>query len=375
MGLKSLQAFPEGVGVALPDSLPECMRDKDGFHSHFLVEVCANAVYDKKPSTSELRHLENYPDDLYTRGGHDYVQEVRGPFGETWKDAFDVYTAASAFYIPKNGYWVGDSVTAQGIHLPPDGWSVPDWYADNQPYKAVILAFRLPTSYEDFPLLALDTTLPIRAIYFPLLFKDTRYSNLSVLTQIDFQLKDHVTLENTERDIPPMEITPDLTRGLGFLPFCLILDWCPLMCSLAIPHDRLPPGPHPCYKFVRLCSPQTAGQQFVDNSKELDLIAPKGSGSRYVWMDEYHSKNDGIQYTFVPPTESETFDLVKSLVATGLGFIPFVGPLLAIAWDVAVMSLKEPEKFRSLMDLSPDGMKWLKLQWQFLEKLLPSLEL
>ena len=369
-----LQALPEGVGVAQPDSLPECMRTEEGFHSHFLVEVCANAVFNKRERLRELVYLENYPHIPLTRGGYDYVQDIRGPI-DAWtiKDAFNVYTATSAFYLPKEGDWVNDSVTTQGIHLPPAGWSVPDWYANKQPYKSVILASRLPTSYEQFPKLALDTTLPIRAIYFPLLFKDNRYSNLSALTQIDFYWKDRVLLESTEGE--PMLIEPDQTRGLGFLPYCLIMDWCPLMCSLAIPPDRLPSGEHPCYKFIRLCSPKKAGLQFVDNFQELDMITSNGAGIRHVWLDEYHSKNDGIKFTFARPTESESFGVVKSLVATGIGFIPFVGPLLAIAWDVAIMSLKEPEKFKSRTDLTPEGINLLKLQWKLLDPILPSLKL
>ncbi|KAM3497884.1 hypothetical protein MY10362_008780 [Beauveria mimosiformis] len=372
----ALRAFPEGVGAAQPDSLPECMRTEEGFHAHFLVEVCANAVYNKRERLRELSSLENYPDTPLTRGGYNYVQDVRGLW-DSWtiKPAFNVYTAASAFYLPKEGDWVHDSVTAQGIVLPPKGWSIPDWYADKEPYKSVILAFELPKSYEKFPRLALDTTLPIRAIYFPLLFKGSRYSNLCALTQVDFHWKTQLTLQNTEPGVSGMDIYPDKTRGLGFLPYCLILDWCPLMCSLAIPDDRLLPGEHPCYQFIRLCSPKKAGQQSVNNFTEMDGIGANGAGCRYVWLDEFHSKNDGIVVEFPRPTESESFGLVKSLVATGIGFIPFVGPLLAVAWDVAVMSLKEPEKFRSQTDLTSEEMSWLKLQWKFLDPVLPSLRL
>lgn len=366
---------PEGIAYHAPASLPSCMHDQDGFYSHFLVEVCPNVAYDWREHQSELKPT-NYP-----RGNMDVVHEVNSMFGPrwVWKHAYAYYHSTTVFHLKRDGNT--GTVADTGFYFPPKGIDRNSWVRENP--KAILLAFKLPSSYEEYPYLGLDPTLPIRAIYFPLIYRDVHSTNECVMAEIAFHRRISLPLRlKTPIQFtwvnPPVTIThfPVATHnpaqlGVGFIPYCLVIDWWAVMISLSIPPNELPTDRkhHPCYDFIQLYDPKTVGY----NTYPIQVIGSQGLGSNWVWMDTYHSLNDGISYTFAPTERSQTITLLKSYGPTALGLIPVLGPFLAIAFNVAVTSLTTPEELREAMQLKSNGSKVAKIQWSILKQILPAL--
>lgn len=50
------------------------------------------------------------------------------------------------------------------------------------------------------------------------------------------------------------------------------------------------------------------------------------------------------------------FDIIQSITALALGFIPAAGPLLSIAFTIGISAITDPETFKAenILKLSPD---------------------
>ncbi|KAF4443760.1 hypothetical protein F53441_11363 [Fusarium austroafricanum] len=273
-------APPEGSGVMRVDSLPEVMR-------------------------TERPRLP--PRGLYP--------QKCAPL----KDAIAYYASTSVYHVEDGGGWKSGGTRAL-FHSTDYSYS---WIRG--PNKAVLLAFPL-ADYRRYPRLVIDTTLPVRGLYFPQLFSEPYYQGLCQVSQVLF------------------------------------------------------------YKHDAIYIPFTAGN-FQENTQCLDANSVGGHGGPpyhqishanfgpyHAWMDAHISKNEGIEYVFKPADENTLQGIIKTLVGSALNLIPFVGPLASISWFLIFDAITDPDKMRELGNLTGVETDILKMQLKEIAKLVKGLK-
>ncbi|OKL58175.1 hypothetical protein UA08_06833 [Talaromyces atroroseus] len=364
-----LFADPEGNGVCSNDSLPECMQTPEGFYQYFLVEVCPNHAYGWYSHTDERRKVTP----PYPRGNWD-GDDGTGIFNLNVQKGYSFFHSTTVFHLPKDGWYKKDYHAEKPVWFPPvNNTNTHSWLSENP--KAVLLAFPLPKSYVETPYLGLDPTLLIRALYFPMQYSDAHYPKMSRLGQILFYKKDNLDLDEfgkrwsaiKDGKTSSQQLSAK-TFGLGYMPYCLIIDYWPVIMSLGIPRDRIGERDHPCYDYIKIWNPNTVG---FDYGLDCWRVEPKESGKRFCWLDYYHSVNDGISYEFKPAEKSQAIEWVKGLGSEALSLVPVVGPLMTIAWDVAVNAIAKPDEFSKLAGLKSDAIGLLNIQIEIFKNLFP----
>lgn len=363
---------PEGSGIFRNDSLPECMRTEAGFYSHFLMEIVPNAIYHQTWSYKDLKK-PGFP-----RGDYKYRNSPL-------KDAIAYYTSTAVYHVEENGRWKAGGTRAL-FHTSDYSY---DWI--RSPNKAILLAFPL-ADYRRYPRLLIDTTLPVRGLYFPQLFNEPHYNGLSRVAQILFYKHESIYIPNWagtfKKDADwnvPSSLIPlakgeyhQMSGDKGLHYFndkCLDIRVAELMLALAIPDYNLKfieissflrISEHPAFQYMNHLSPSTAGGT---GGAPYHQISKADFGHYHAWMDAHISKNEGIKYQFQPSDENTLKEILKNLVGTALGFIPFVGPLASISWNLVFDAIDNPDKLSSLGNLTDTEKSILEMLLSEVKKL------
>lgn len=381
-------APPEGSGVLRVDSLPEVMRTEAGFFSHFLIEVVPNAIYHQTWKQKDLK------DPGFPRG--DYTRK-NAPL----KDAIAYYASTSVYHVEENGGWKSGGTRAL-FHSTDYSYS---WIRG--PNKAVLLAFPL-ADYRRYPRLVIDTTLPVRGLYFPQLFSEPYYKGLCRVSQVLFYKHDAIYIPFTsgsfEKDAQWHPSVGFIThkgdrhtmsgdKGLHYFgDKCLDIRIAELMIALSIDmRDMNPieipiglpvtpiPGveqqkvyEHPAFQYMNSLGASSVGGH---GGPPYHQISRNDFGPYHVWMDAHISKNEGIEYVFKPADESTLLGIIKTLVGSALNLIPFVGPLASVSWSLIFDAITDPDKLRELGNLTGVETDILKMQLKEISKLAKGLKI
>ncbi|KAK5992023.1 hypothetical protein PT974_05419 [Cladobotryum mycophilum] len=352
---KQLYVDPEGTGSCITQSLPKVMRSESGFYSHFIVEVCPNAIYSQE---WKFNNLKRPP---FPRGNAVMRNAVA-------KDAISYYASTNVFYATDD-----TSRTKYNHYRALFYEKAYNWY--REPDKAILLAFPL-SDLEEYPNLVIDPTLPIRALYFPQLYYDPNYSNMSRLGQICFfKHEGSFPMQFAHRGsstTSTVYVNISKKEGLGYIDHCLVVPLKEVMLSLAIPAmfaKRGPEGRHLCYSYIKLwpaSAVSDSGHQYA-RADENDF---------HMWMDDYITINEGIEYEFKPlESQNKWVKIFTDLISTALRFIPIIGPLAAMSWDITLRAINHPEEFASETGMTADGKNLLKIYAPLFKQMLRSSDL
>ncbi|KAL4725695.1 hypothetical protein ACLX1H_007846 [Fusarium chlamydosporum] len=366
-------SLPEGSGVMRVDSLPEVMRTEAGFLSHFLIEVVPNAIYDMQWHPKDLKR-PGFP-----RG--DYTTK-NAPV----QDAIAYYASTNVYHVEEHGGWVSGGSRA--------------WIRG--PNKAVLLAFPL-ADYRRYPRLVIDTTLPVRGLYFPQLFSEPHYEGLCRMSQVLFYKHDFIHIPtkaanfqevahwDQETAVPLWGELYKMSDDKGLHYFedrCLDIRIAELMLALSIDSNLLqfieipflsPPHKpsqnssekwskyeHPAFQYMNSLSPHEVGE----GGAPYHQIPKDDFGPYHAWMAAYISKNEGLQYVPGPTDKNILEDVIKTLVGSALNLIPVVGPLASISWSLIADAITDPDKIRELGNLTDVEADIVKLQLEEVAKLV-----
>ncbi|KAL8791872.1 MAG: hypothetical protein Q9195_005534 [Heterodermia aff. obscurata] len=192
----------------------------------------------------------------------------------------------------------------------------------------------------------IDWLNPFRAIYFPLAHQaGAEFEDLCVYLMIDFRLRQGVQMRNHVGDF--VSLTFDRERGLTYrhsdtLCFDLkgIYDYLILPQQLRAPEKGLYRTATPGEELITLLDNRmprrtsavtTIRRQFV---RHIDLVT-------------VINDNFGVDVTWQPYQHSVwVFDFLIHVTEIALGFVPGVGPLLAVSFSIGMQIIIDPDGFR-----------------------------
>ncbi|KAM0553094.1 hypothetical protein ACHAPJ_007642 [Fusarium lateritium] len=200
----------------------------------------------------------------------------------------------------------------------------------------------------------IDATIPLRAIYFPVSqTTDQAFQNLCTYVVIDFRHRTQLDIINLTGQFQRIGVTPH--SGLGWRDD---LTWGfkipDIITYLTIPHKLRNPDQGLFRTKVRgdelvVCA--WSGRTWRSSISTLH----HGDFFREMDLANILSATFGVEVGWRPYQYSSFLkNLVIQVVGLGLGFIPGVGPILSVAFGIAVQLLQDPKSFshENVLDLS-----------------------
>ncbi|KAG8673660.1 hypothetical protein FPOAC2_07114 [Fusarium poae] len=261
-------------------------------------------------------------------------------------------------------FWVGESrdrspANMLAMHSHPNSlnWNECRDHNNGAPRKYILRPIQI--QHRNTEWLWIDATVPLRAIYFPVAHQtDQAFSNLCTYVVIDFRHREQVQLI----DIHGRSSVVINTTSHGGLGRSDHFTWGfhipDIIAYLTIPHKLR----NPDYRL------------FNSKNRRDDLVvfAPSSlawrSNSSVIRHPDFFREIDfanvlsatfGVEVGWRPYEPSNFLrNLIIDLVNLGLGFIPGVGPLLSVAFGIAVQLLEDPDSFRleNILELNQAAM-------------------
>jgi len=248
-------------------------------------------------------------------------------------------------------FWVGESkekdpqrMLAMHSHRNSLNWNECRDLRNGGPRKYILRPIQIQSSETEW--VWIDATIPLRAIYFPVTQRtDQAFDNLCTYVVIDFRHRDSVQITDYNgNQTTRYPVTPH--AGLGRIDGATWGFHAPdIIAYLSIPHKLR----NPDYRL------------FQSKNRRDDLVV--SATSRLQWTSTTHaihhtqflreidlakvlSATFGVEVGWRPYEPSRFLrDLIIRLVDTALGMVPGVGPLLSIAFGIAVQALEDPHSF------------------------------
>lgn len=205
------------------------------------------------------------------------------------------------------------------------------------PNKVVVMPFQLG----DEKYMYMDLTVPVRAVYFPLAYQcDENFQDLCSYLMIDFRMRESIDFSGTTFECSS---THGLTKDNWF--WTVGFDLQGLYGYLALPHQLRNPD-------FGLYEARTDGDELIWIRWNTDIGDTKSETKvnfdREMDLAKVVSANLGVDLVWTPyEFSSWAVELFTSLTEFALGFIPVVGPLLAVDFTITVTALTDPDFFES----------------------------
>ncbi|KAF5245230.1 hypothetical protein FAUST_1885 [Fusarium austroamericanum] len=248
-------------------------------------------------------------------------------------------------------FWVGESksknpeiMTAMHSHPNSLNWNECRDLNNGGPRKYILRPIKIQSSETEW--LWIDGTIPIRAVYFPVAQQtDQAFANLCTYVVIDFRHRGEVDIMDY-RGFNFNKFPVTSHAGLGWREnFTWGFHVPDIIAYLTIPH--------------KLRNPDQRLFKAKDRRDDLVVCAPSSIAWRSTFTVIHHpdffrqidyanvlSATFGVEVGWRPYEPSNFLrNLVIDLVNLGLGFIPGVGPILSVAFGIAVQLLEDPESF------------------------------
>jgi hypothetical protein len=212
------------------------------------------------------------------------------------------------------------------------------------PRKYILRPIQIQSSETEW--LWIDATIPLRAIYFPVAQRtDQAFNNLCTYVVIDFRHRESVEITDYRGNYATRyPVTSH--AGLGRMDGATLGFHVPdIIAYLSIPHKLR----NPDYRLFRsknrrddLVVSATSWLQWTSTAR----VIHHPDFFREIDLAKVLSATFGVEVGW-RPYEPSTFlrDLIIRLVDTALGMVPGVGPLLSIAFGIAVQALEDPHSF------------------------------
>lgn len=201
----------------------------------------------------------------------------------------------------------------------------------------------VPLGTEEF--VFIDMTQPIRAVYFPIAHRtEESVPNLCTYLMVDFRLRDTVQLRHPF-DGRGRTIRTNSTWGLGYAVYHTLGIHIPSLVE-SISWPRQMRGEH-----ADLYRSNPGGQETIFFLYDTDIAAPRfhimTRFVRDIDLVTVISAHQGIDITY-RPFEYRSFvaQALREIISFGLGFVPGVGSLLSISFNVAFVLITEPDRFK-----------------------------
>ena len=203
-----------------------------------------------------------------------------------------------------------------------------------------------PVPLIDARYMLIDWLNPFRAIYFPLAHQaGPGFEDLCVYLMIDFRLRQGVQIRNGAGSLVPLAF--DRERGLTYrhhdvLSFDLkgIYDYLILPAQLRAPEKGL-------YRTERRGDELITLWDRTRPSPGSPLTTTRRQFVRHIDLVTVINDNFGVDVTWQPYQHSVwVFDFLIHVTTLALGFVPGVGPLLAVSFSVGMQVIIDPDGFR-----------------------------
>ncbi|KAF4339488.1 hypothetical protein FBEOM_6609 [Fusarium beomiforme] len=296
--------------------------------------------------------------EYYWNGWRATGQRERSHARSTWAHGTPQGTSTTRF-----GDWthffVGESRTKSPdnmlrIHSHPNSlnWNECRDHNRGGPRKYILRPVRIYNTNTEW--LWIDATIPLRAIYFPVSQRtDQAFPHLCTYVVIDFRHRGSLQMRNLQGQL--QTFTLDSYNGLGWRDD---ITWgfnIPnIIAYLAIPHKLRNPA-------YNLFTPKSHGEELV-----VCATADRRWGGNTSVLQHQNfirqmdfanilSATFGVEVGWRPYQHSSFLrDILVSLTQLGLGFVPGVGPILSVAFGMAVQLIIDPDSFSrdNILDLS-----------------------
>lgn len=201
----------------------------------------------------------------------------------------------------------------------------------------------VPLGTEEF--VFIDMTQPIRAVYFPIAHQtEESLPDLCTYLMVDFRLRREISLQHAVVG-GGLFIRTDHTWGLGYhVHHTLAIHIPSLIQSISWPRQMRGEN-------ANLYQPIPPEQATIFHVWDADIAPPRSHTMtrfhREIDLVRIISAHQGIDITY-PPFRFRNFiaDALRQIISFGLGFVPGVGTLLTISFNVAFVLITEPDRFR-----------------------------
>jgi len=326
-------AYPEGEvffarsGLATPQPNGYRAENMSHFHSHIMVEYIWNLPADHASQAANSPHGHTHP-----RSGYRIVR------GSWWNTDYGTWTHLPFSYGPTEG-----NIQRRVQHnLCVNG----NIFRDQERGAAVQVKFMtmpMPTSAERW--VWIDMLAFIRAIYIPVAWSaDANYPHISTWVQINFAVNGTRSIWRGGNQF--LNHTTNVTRGLGVhRNSTLGLDITGLTQLLCVPRAMRNVNVY-SGRFVKISNRTSLRTNPLLHtfSEEYDFdwttVARANFGLDLMW-------STGQRGFWI-----ENF--LRNVLTIAVGFVPLVGPLLAIAFPLAWTAIVNPDDFMTeLRNLAP----------------------
>ncbi|GKU07876.1 unnamed protein product [Fusarium langsethiae] len=308
--------------------------NKNHFYSHVLIEYYWNGW----AATNTISRF--HPRSVWSHGQNQGLPRTR--FGD-W-----------------DRFWVGESkdknpsnMTAIHSHPNSNNWNECRDLRDGGPRKYILRPIQIHS--KDAEWLWIDGTIPLRAIYFPVAQQtDQAFPNLCTYVVIDFRHRGEIDIIDF-RGRPHHKLSVTSHGGLGWRDTMTWGFHIPdIIAYLAIPHKLR----NPDYRLFKskdreddlvVCAPSTVAW------RSSSAVLQHPYFFREIDFANILSATFGVEVGWRPFEPSNFLrNLLISLIDLGLGFIPGVGPILSVAFGIAVQLFEDPESFslENILDIN-----------------------
>ena len=203
----------------------------------------------------------------------------------------------------------------------------------------------VPLGTEEF--VFIDMTQPIRAVYFPIAHRtEENLPNLCTYLMVDFRLRSEITLHHPTNPSGNRLYRPDRTWGLHYDVYHTLGIHIPsLIESISWPRGLRG-------ERANLYQSIPRGQETIFRLFDTDIrqrnTSARSNFVRLIDITTVISAHQGIDITYRPfAFRSFVADAIRQIISFGLGFIPGVGSLLTISFNVAFVLITDPDQFRN----------------------------
>ena len=286
-------------------------KDKAAFYGHALVEYVWNRPF-------YMHDWAKHPDPRASTNSpptqsHPRCSRITDKVAGWWTDEY-WWDKTCILFTDRDGTTVRRK---HEIHNCPNAWQYKDWQAGG-PSKVCIK----PIPLGDEPLMFIDLTLPIRAIYFPVAHQsDEAFEDLTTYLMIDFRLRKSVHIISAT-SYTSVDWTCDTTIGLGFhWDYSLRVDIAGVYTTLGLPRQLRNPD------YTLFLAPADTPIMVVSMSD----ISNTSTLTGFPWDDQMDlaaliSGNFGVELTWRPYEPNHWLaNLARNLIEFGLGLIPVAG--------------------------------------------------
>ncbi|RFN51848.1 hypothetical protein FIE12Z_3902 [Fusarium flagelliforme] len=248
-------------------------------------------------------------------------------------------------------FWVGESkdknpqrMLAMHSHLNSGNWDECRDLRNGGPRKYILRPIQIKSRETEW--VWIDATIPIRAIYFPVTQRtDQAFDNLCTYVVIDFRHRDSVQITDWNGNFA-IRYPVTSHAGLGRIDGATWGFHVPdIIAYLSIPHKLRNPD-HRLFQSKNrrddLVVSATSWLQWTSTTQ----VIHHPHFLREIDLAKVLSATFGVEVGWRPYEPSRFLrDLIIRLVDTALGMVPGVGPLLSIAFGIAVQALEDPHSF------------------------------